>query len=616
MVEMLSGEYSRRTNADRAYLGIVVVLTFLLYLGSLPKEFTNWDDGEYITGNSIIRSLSLKNLEKIVTEPYFANYAPLTLISYAVDYHFWRLNPTAFHFHNVALHLGCVVVLFFLLIRLGLSRETVWAVTLLFALHPINVESVSWASERKNLLATFFFFLSFYHYVQFSRVRSGTHYLSSLLFFQLSIMSKASTIVAPLAFVLYDYCKEEGRKVRQLKLYDKLPFIVLAEVFAFLAVHAAGSGSALNSYHRGGAFVSLLASGHLFREYIQILLWPTHLSALIYPTITPSCDSVAIWIALLSCLAVMVALFLRSKVLFFWFAFFVIFLIPVLNIVPLPIMMANRYLYISQVGVWVILSVFVLNLVKLLGPYRLAQGVVWASISVWLFFLGYQTFQSTKVWRNSYTLWTDTIEKNFFDGVAHYNLGLWFHDQKQSNRSGHEYFISLLINPGYHLALAGIGGHYFEKGQINLSLQKFYTAVNAAPDSDVCINNLGKVLAEKGDARRALYMFFRATYVNPKNIEAFNNIVVLYLRVNRVDAALEIARSMTEGFPDVSDGYFRLGMCLEAKGDLVGALNAWEEGKKLVNTESQLNTQIDAAILSARERLSVKAQPSIERHGS
>jgi hypothetical protein len=386
------------------------------------------------------------------------------------------------------------------------------------------------------LLAAFFFFLSFNHYVQFAKTRAGTNYLSSLLFFLLSVMSKASTIVAPLAFLSYDYCMVERKRMRELSLYDKLPFIVLAEVFAFLAVHAAGAGSALNSYHKGGPLLSLIACGHLFFQYAQILLWPSNLSALIYPTITPSYDSVPIWIAFLSFLVVMMILFVKSRNLFFWSSFFVIFLIPVLNIVPLPIMIANRYLYISQVGVWVILSLFVLRLVGLLQPYRLLQTAACIVISTWPLFLGYQTFQTTKVWRNSHTLWTDTIEKDFFNDVAHYNLGLWFHDQKQSNRSGHEYLISLLIHPDYHLPLAGIGGYYFEKGQTDLALKRFYAAVNAAPDSDICINNLGKVLAEKGDARRALYMFFRATYVNPKNIEAFNNIVVLYLRTNRIDA--------------------------------------------------------------------------------
>ena len=111
-------------------------------------------------------------------------------------------------------------------------------------------------------------------------------------------------------------------------------------------------------------------------------------------------------------------------------------------------------------------------------------------------------------------------------------------------------------------------------------------------------------------------MFFRATYINPNNKEAFNNIVVLYLRANKVDAALEKAEEMVRRFPESSDGYFRLGMCLEAKGDLSGALRAWEESKKQVDLENHLGSQIDAAMFSARKRLSLRAQPSLDRHGS
>jgi tetratricopeptide (TPR) repeat protein len=590
-------------------------VTFLLYLGSLPKEFTNWDDGEYITSNPLIRSFSWNNLNQIVTKPYFANYAPLTLISYALDYHVWKLRPWGYHFHSVALHLACIVVLFFLLRKLGLPRGVVLATACLFAIHPVNVESVSWASERKNLLATFFFFLSFYHYVNYSRNQTSRSYLMSLLCFLLSLLSKASTIVAPLTFLAYEYCSS-NKRVRDLRLYDKLPFIVFAEILGFLSVHAAGAGSALNSYHKGGPLLSLLASGHLFKQYICLLLWPTKLSALIYPSVFPSFGDTRIWVAFSCFLLVTAIVFVKSRNLFFWVSFFLVFLVPVLNIVPLPIMMANRYVYIAQVGIWVVLSSLALKLVSRLHSFKLAKGLAWGGIGAYLLFLNYQTSQTTKVWRNSYTLWSDTIEKNLYDGVAHYNLGLWFHNQKQSNRSGHEYLISLLINPNYHLALTGIGGYYFEKGQIDLALKKFYAAVNAAPDSDITINNLGKVLAEKGDVRRALYMFFRATYINPNNIGAFNNIVVLYLRVNKIDAALEKAQEMIQRFPESSDGYFRLGMCLEARGDLSGALKAWEESKKRVDSESNLGSQIEAAMLSARQKLSLQTQPTFDHHGS
>ena len=140
-----------------------------LYLSTFPREFTNWDDPEYIVNNPLIRSLSLQKLNKIITEPYFANYAPLTLLSYALDYSLWKLNPAGYHLHNLLLHLGCVVALFFLLRQFSLPRFVVLGSIVLFAIHPVNVETVSWASERKNLLATFFFFLSFHQYIQYRK---------------------------------------------------------------------------------------------------------------------------------------------------------------------------------------------------------------------------------------------------------------------------------------------------------------------------------------------------------------------------------------------------------------------------------------------------------------
>ncbi len=142
-----------------------------LYLSTFPREFTNWDDPEYIVNNPLIRSLSLQKLNKIITEPYFANYAPLTLLSYALDYSLWKLNPAGYHLHNLLLHLGCVVALFFLLRQFSLPRFVVLGSVVLFAIHPVNVETVSWASERKNLLATLFFFLSFHQYIQYRKTK-------------------------------------------------------------------------------------------------------------------------------------------------------------------------------------------------------------------------------------------------------------------------------------------------------------------------------------------------------------------------------------------------------------------------------------------------------------
>jgi hypothetical protein len=581
----------------------ILLISCGLYLSTFPREFTNWDDPEYIVNNSLIRSLSLQKLNKIITEPYFANYAPLTLLSYALDYRFWKLNPVGYHLHNLLLHLGCVTTLFFLLRQFPLPRFVVLGSIALFAIHPVNVETVSWASERKNLLATLFFFLSFHQYIQYKKTTARLNFLLSVFCFLLSLLSKASTVVAPLVFLAYDYAFTE-RKLLQLRLYDKLPFIVLAEIHAFFSIHAAGAHQALNSYHRGGSLLSAFASGHLFEEYLRLLLVPVNLSGFYYPRESPSFGAAAYWIPLMLCVSALTLLARLSRPLFFWFASFILLMIPVLNIVPLPIQMANRYLYVSEAGIWVLLTIAAGWAWTRCRDFLVARAALAGLAASWIIWLGFQTIQFNRTWKNNELFWTNVIDQDFYNEIAHYNLGLHFINQSNINRAGIEFYHSLAIHPKYHLALSGIGGYYFDKGQTELARQKFHAALNASPDFDVAINNLGRVYAEMGKMQRALYFFYRATYVNPNNIRALSNIAVAYQRVNRLDALEEIAGVIIHRFPEAPEGFFRLGMCREAQGRFPEAISAWEESLKRAAIGDPLIQQIESRLGSVRVKVS------------
>jgi len=587
------------------WLGLVVALLISagLYLSTFPREFTNWDDPEYIVNNQLIRSLSLQKLNRIVTEPYFANYAPLTLLSYALDYALFELNPAGYHLHNLLLHLCCVAALFALLRQFSLPRFVVLGSILLFAIHPANVETVSWASERKNLLATLFFFLSFHQYIEFRKRDARLNFLLSVFCFLLSLLSKASTVVAPLVFLAYDYAFKK-KNLLGLRLYDKIPFLVLAEIHTFLSIHAAGAHRALNSYHPGGPLLSAFASGHLFEEYLKILLFPAYLSGFYYPRESPSLSSLAYWVPLLLCAFALVVLARLSRPLFFWLASFVVLMIPVLNIVPLPIQMANRYLYISEAGVWVLLAFtgrWIWNRCRLFPVVRIALATVAA---LWIAWLGLRTIQFNRVWQNNETFWTRVLEQDFYNEIAHYNLGLHYINNGNINRAGIEFWHSLAIHPKYHLALSGMGGYYFDKGQTEFARQKFHAALNASPDFDVAINNLGRVYAEMGQLQRALYFFYRATYVNPNNIRALSNIAVAYQRINKLDALEEIAGLIIQRFPEAAEGFYRLGMCREAQGRLTEAISAWEEGLKRTVSGDPLIEQIQSRLGPVRMRVS------------
>ena len=607
----VQGTQAAVSKLDWLILLCILLISCGLYLSTFPREFTNWDDPEYIVNNPLIRSLSLQKLNKIITEPYFANYAPLTLLSYAPDYSIWKLNPVGYHFHNLLLHLGCVTALFFLLRQFSLPRFVVLGSVALFAIHPVNVETVSWASERKNLLATLFFFLSFHQYIQYRKNNTRLNFLLSVFCFLLSLLSKASTVVAPLVFLAYDYAFKE-KKLLQLRLYDKLPFIVLAEIHTFFSIHAAGAHQALNSYHRGGSLLSAFASGHLFEEYLKLLLFPANLSGFYYPRESPSFGAVAYWLPLMSCLSALTLLARLSRPLFFWFASFIILMIPVLNIVPLPIQMANRYLYVSEAGIWVLLSIAARWLWMRCRPFPVVRASLASVAVIWLVWLVFQTTQFNRTWKNNELFWTNVIDQDFYNEIAHYNLGLHYINQSNINRAGIEFYHSLAIHPKYHLALSGIGGYYFDKGQTELARQRFHAALNASPDFDVAINNLGRVYAEMGKMQRALYFFYRATYVNPNNIRALSNIAVAYQRINKLDALEEIAGLIIQRFPEAPEGFFRLGMCREAQGRLPEAISAWEESLKRTATGDPLIQQIDSRLGSVRGKVSNSALHSLQ----
>ncbi len=585
----------------------ILLATIALYLGSLPKEYTNWDDPTYITENPLIHIVSLGNLNRILTQPYFSNYAPVTLFSYLIDFHLFKLNANASHLLNVGIHLGCVLTLLLVLRTAQIRSDAALLTVALFAFHPVNVEAVSWASERKTLLSALFFLLSFYFYIRYRQEQSRTSYLCSILFFLLSILSKAGTIVAPAIYLAFDYGMK-GEKLRELKLYEKLPYLIPAEVLAFTTVYAAGSGNSLRSYHGGGSILSLLGFGRLFWDYLGLLFFPFKLSAIYRSGDPPVWADVGLWLSLVLALLTIAGLGYLNRRLQFALWFFVIFLIPVLNLVPLPVRMANRYLYIPQIGIWCLVSYLVLRSVKRLAHYGVLR-IAWIGVlclmggTLWV-----RAFQYSQTWKTSYTLWTDVTRKNFTSSLAHCNLGEWLASRGQFNAAGLQYQIACELRPDFNFALKGLGGYYLQKGRLDLAEKYYRSASNAAPNSDVEVEGLGLVYAEKGDLLRALYMFYRATYINPGNLSAFYRIANFYLNTKQLSRAQEAARLIVGKSPQAPDGYWLLGRVLEEKGQLLDAVKAWEAGRMLVEGNGPEITRFDQKLAASYQKINAQGK--------
>jgi protein O-mannosyl-transferase len=536
----------------------LLLVTAAVYLFNLPSEFSNWDDPYYITENSWIRSWSWQNLYHLTTDQFVANYLPVTMLSFSLDYQLWGLDSRGYHLHNLMLHLICVILVYWLLSSFKVPEKVMWISVSLFALHPTNVESILWATERKNLLASLFFLLSFSLYSKFLVSQSRIQYLLSVLFYLISLLSKVSAVPAAAIFLCYDYFLR-GEKFKDLKLYNKIPYLVLAEIATFWTIHAAQISHALNTYHKQGTLTGLLAIPKILGEYCWLLLFPNQINVLYLEHAKYTWSSMSLWFSFIVMLAVLFYFWKSHRHLLFWLSFFLILLLPVLNIVPLPVKMANRYLYISQIGFWIAVSHLGLIFFSTIKPFRIARGGLIVLFCGWSLFLVNQTQKTAKVWRNSQCLWTDSLEKDFYNAMAHTNLGDSIdHKEGQSNLASTHYFIATQLAPRFPVPHNWLGFYFVKNHRLDLAESSFRSAINANPDYDEAMNNLGALYFSKGLLGRSELMFLQAIWINPGNIDAWDNLFYLYLKNNRRQKAREAAEQIIHHFPNLPLGYQRL----------------------------------------------------------
>ncbi len=546
---------------DLIFLTGVLLITAALYCTNLPEGFINYDDPTYITQNQGIRSVTPQNILRFITEPYFANYHPLTMFSYMLDYQLWGLNSKGYHIHNLILHLGCIVVVYLIFKSLEMKAGIVWFVVSLFALHPTNAESVLWASERKNLLAALFFLLSFLLYIRHHSSRFRLYYLLSIFFYLLSLLSKASAVTAVAIFLSYDYFIE-GRQFKALKLYDKIPFLALAEISAFWTIHAAQTGHTLTTYHRQGTGISLLAVPKIVGEYVGLLLFPNNVNVLYIEHAKYSWTSMSLWLPFFITIGIIFLFWNSHRSVFFWLVFFLILLLPVLNLVPLPVKMANRYLYLPQIGFWVILGIWADRmLLNLKDRVRLKKAFC-LGLCCWFIFLINQTLDVAKIWKNSYTLWEDSLKKDFRNALAHVNMADFFLTHlNQPNRAATHNLLALKFSSHSALACYNLGVYFMQNKKWESSKEYLNKAIAIEPEDDDATNALGAVYFMEGKLPHALLMFCRSVWINPKNQQAWDNIFHVYAKMGYWKEAKETALQMTLIFPELPIGRQRLSEC-------------------------------------------------------
>ncbi|MFZ4546390.1 MAG: tetratricopeptide repeat protein [Bacteroidales bacterium] len=593
---------------------VIVAVTFIVFFPTLFNNLTNWDDRVYVNENSYIKTLSWENLKWIFSNPYMGNYHPLTMLSLYIDYQIGELNPFVYHFTNLLLHSGNAVLVFLVVFALTGKLNISAIVGLLFGVHTLHVESVSWVSERKDVLYAFFYLLALFYYIKFNQAKNRKWYWLSIGFFLFSLLSKGQAVSLAVSLFLVDYF--QGKKlIDQKKLVDKIPYLALAVIFGIIAIKAQQGVAATEMVKTEGQ-QRIFFSSYGFMMYIGKLIFPSSLSAYYpYPNLAKNVSlPFFYYLAPLGVAGFFTALYLsfkKSKALFFGLSFFLVNIFLLLQLLPVGgAIMADRYAYIPSFGYCFIFGYVVLKK-EYISNVKVAYGIVAAYILI----LGVMTFERTQIWKNNFTLWTDVIEKSTEVNIAWYNRGNALSDTANYKGAIADYDQAIRILPHYYNAFinranaktkvndyvgaiedlnfvisndSSLVNAYINRANArrelkdyNGALKDYEIALRMKPTQPELYMSRGNVLFDTKNYEGAIKDFNRALEINPKMIEPYTNKAIVRKAMGDMegaiaeyDKAIEIQPTNSELYNNRGNIRFQQGKTQEAIVDYGKSVNA------------------------------------------
>lgn len=558
-----------RPEADNKYwlyLSGILFLTAIVFFPILKNGFTNWDDPTYITNNPLIKGLSASNIKRIFSEVYFANYQPLHILSYCIEYHFFKMNPAGYHTVSLIMHLINVILVFFFVRKLSDNNIIALATCLLFAINPLRTESVAWVAERKDLLYSMFFFAALIFYMNYIKgaendVRENqklqTKYLIyAFLFFVLSVFSKAMAVsLVPVLFLLDFYV---GRKFGLRSVLEKIPFLILAIIMGLVSVNASKEEGSIDTSTNYSFIDRLIFACHNLLQYIIKSVVPYNQSAYYqYPEKVSGSLPVQYYVAGLIAIALAVFAFYslkKGKQFFFAITFFVVTVFLVLMIIPVgPTIFSERYSYIPSVGLFFLLVSYAYNFVAIKPEIKTIALILLGIVSCTY---AYLTYERCKVWKDSITLWSDAVKQ--FPKAPHAlnNRGDAYFQAGQFEPALVDFTEAIKANNTYAQAYYNRGNAYGQMGKAKEAFADLNVAIKLDSKNADAYNKRGQANGVLGNFDAAINDFNTALQLKPALTEVYFNLGITYLNANRKDlACINLKKAVDEGFENAIKPY-------------------------------------------------------------
>ena len=569
---------------------LIAIYTFIILSPVLKCDFLVYDDDLFITQNPLVVNKDI-NVKEIFTSVAAKNdYYPITILTLAWNYQQGKLDPAGYHFWNLMLHVLNVLLVFifiYILTKRNLLMATI--VSLLFGIHPMHVESVAWATERKDVLFLFFFIGGLITYLRYLDCKKWLWYFITILLFVLSCLSKGTAVVFPFVLLLIDYLILS--KVSIKNMYDKIVFIIISFLFMLVTYRLHQSGT-LNDLADDRSFIfRILTSTYQLMLYAVKLVIPYPLS-IFYQNADEKNLPLIYYLSPLIIAAIAVGIYYlrKEKEIIFGTLFYFVSIALMLQIIPTGggfFIMSDRFTYLPYIGLLFIIAYWMNKAVnntknKLFG--NLTKSILVTAILIFSF----QSYSRAKVWTSSETLFSDAIKKDSTNSYSYLMRGVYrfknnSFEEAMSDLNKSIYFDSLF------------GQAYYDRGLIedvtgnkDAAKEDYTKAINITPNSAETYDNRGWVYFEENKIDSAIADYKKAISINPKYANAYNNLGFAYAKLGNAKDAIINYNKALQLLPDFTNARINRAKAKVELNDFFGAIDDWNFLTKTLANEPKL----------------------------
>ncbi len=552
----------------------IAVIACVIYLPGINNSFTFLDDHVQVVENPFIKSLDFQSLKGMFSNFFVGMYQPVTTLIYAVTLSTFGLNPEAFHLLSLLVHVTNCLIVFKILQHFFTTKKLSLILTLLFLVHPMQVESVAWVSAFSNLLFSFFFLTAFWTYIKYKKENNTKYLALCFSLFLLSCLSKSAAVVFPIILLAYDYYLSNKFDIKFV--LQKIPFLAISILFGLITIlgrETAGHLSDLNETF--SAFDRVFLVSHSFLFYPIKLLIPFRLSAFYpYPILTNGSLPILYYISPIVIIGLLTTFFLflrKKRLIVFGVAWFVITIALVLQFVPFGNQITtDRYIYLPLFGLLVIIGFF---LQKLKNPKFILLFIIP------LFLLSMLSFQRVHIWENDETLWQSVLETHPTVSQAYNNLGSYALKQNENNKAFDYFHHAIEIQPNYADAYSNRGNLFAQAGNSEAAMKDFNKAIQLKPHADAYFNRANEY-SKLNQLNEAILDYSASIKLQPR-ADSYTNRAFSYLKLRKIELARKDVKIAQELNSSYGRAYFLEGILEQQEDNKAAACAAFLKAAKL-----------------------------------